>query len=689
MTRARFPLISLLPDWLQRPLVPAGLAKEIRPVLQVAWAGMLLAVAAVFALARTALHGQPISEMVTLFAMLLAGTASVAAAATVFGHEFSCHTMEGLLTQPVTRARLWRLKMGVATASQLPLVVLIAVLSVLALNGLDGALIPLVLFGVLILSAILVAPWMTLLTRSTLAGTVFTLALPMVLGLLTVLVATVWRQYVSPAGGFGHELHEDTVPLFVCAMGAHWIVGGVLGRRTFLRFEAIEGGSSVAPGLLGAWRARARSIPRITTASSADPAAEGRARPSGRRWMRTLVGKELHLQRLSFLMSGVYLATSGLMAVIRYLDPDWGSTTGVAVLQGATAFQLFLCPLLIGAQACAEERHLGTLSGHLMLPISAARQWTVKALCCLGLSGVLGFALPAAAVLMSGIAWPISNWPVLIVELSGLVILLTSIGLYSSSISNDTLCALLISLPLSMLALFGCRLSFESGPDSVSWERVFSPSGFHIDGALQQDLVMLGLCSVLALLLVGLALPHFRTVERRPGWVWRDGGILACFVVVFLSGSIILRSLTKSPEELSLSEPVTAVPISPRPRAMDPQMLRRYGLVPPSRPGAGRLDGSRILEAVQRYEANLRAQGTNVPGSVTLSTLVRNGYLDQANLRALGGLDMTLSLNVDTNRPHDVLARVQLPDGSLMILHNDGRVQTVDPARAQPPVNPE
>ena len=51
--------------------------------------------------------------------------------------------------------------------------------------------------------------------------------------------------------------------------------------------------------------------------------------------------------------------------------------------------------LLAGSLASAEERQLGTLEWHALLPMSARTQWTVKAGMAVGVAVVLGLGLPA------------------------------------------------------------------------------------------------------------------------------------------------------------------------------------------------------------------------------------------------------------------------------------------------------
>ena len=58
--------------------------------------------------------------------------------------------------------------------------------------------------------------------------------------------------------------------------------------------------------------------------------------------------------------------------------------------------------LLAGSLASAEERQLGTLEWHALLPMSARTQWMVKVGVTVGVACALGMALPTALASMMG-----------------------------------------------------------------------------------------------------------------------------------------------------------------------------------------------------------------------------------------------------------------------------------------------
>ena len=90
---------------------------------------------------------------------------------------------------------------------------------------------------------------------------------------------------------------------------------------------------------------------------------------------------------------------------------------------------------------------------------------------------------------------------------------------------------------------------------------------------------------------------------------------------------------------------------------------------------SGTLNGVRLIQAVRTFAEDLQTQGRPVPDSVPAAELVRRGLLTEGDLGDLAGFDFTVSLRVDESRPQEVLARVQLPDGSQVIALADGSVQ--------------
>lgn len=91
----------------------------------------------------------------------------------------------------------------------------------------------------------------------------------------------------------------------------------------------------------------------------------------------------------------------------------------------------------------------------------------------------------------------------------------------------------------------------------------------------------------------------------------------------------------------------------------------------------GHLDGARVLKALGQYQEDLRREGKEVPGAVSLRDLVARGLLTEDDVSVFAGVDVVLSLSVEESRPQDILARAQLPGGDEVLALADGSVQQV------------
>ena len=170
--------------------------------------------------------------------MLVLAFGSITLGGLAFGHEYSYRTLTLLLAQPIDRRRTCAAKLA-ALLSMVALVWLAAVLSAPGrpfqmFNGARGE-----VRGMLIMAplcAVCLAPALSMLCRSALAGVVFTIAIPGLLMLIGNIIATAWYGFVL----------TDAVHAFIstfvwrgvsiaCAAGAiaTWVL--------FVRLEAIEG----------------------------------------------------------------------------------------------------------------------------------------------------------------------------------------------------------------------------------------------------------------------------------------------------------------------------------------------------------------------------------------------------------------------------------------------------------------
>jgi hypothetical protein len=407
-------------------LRPALVWKEVRG-LGSTWltaAALLVAVGFVETGLDTVLDvQQPRAGARQLTVLFYVGACALLGALSI-GQEFTDRTLAGLLAQPAARSSVLLHKLGVVAAM------------LLALGGLAWAygLTPLavarawpeisptgrVLVTVLpVLGGVLLTPCLTLLTRSALAGCVFTTALSsaMVIGSQAA-VPWLYGDAATLA-----QANARFLDIFVHTMLAVVVLSALLMWRLFMRLEAIEG-----RGLelhLPAWLFK----PRVHLAA---------ARSARSVWQQML-GKELHLQQITFVVSGLYVAA--WLAVV-LVGESLFPTRRAGYMTVATLLHAGAIPLLAGSLASAEERQLGTLGWQVLLPIAAWRQWAVKAAVVLVLSLGLAIGVPAIlyALFASGPGPVRLGWPP-----AAAIAAVATLSLYASSLSTNGVRALLAS----------------------------------------------------------------------------------------------------------------------------------------------------------------------------------------------------------------------------------------------------
>ena len=345
------------------------------------------------------------------------------------GQEFTDRTLAALLAQPAARSSVLLHKLGVVAAMLLALGGLAWVhgLTPLAVARAWPEVSPTgrVLVTVLpVLGGVLLTPCLTLLTRSALAGCVFTIGLSfaMVIGSQA---AVPWLY------GDAATLAQATarfLDVFVHTMLAVVVVSALLMWRLFMRLEAIEGRGlelHLPAWLFPAWLFKGRV--HLAAARSA------------RSVWEQMLGKELHLQQMTFVVSGLYVAA--WLAVV-LVGVSLFPTRRAGYMTAATLLHAGAIPLLAGSLASAEERQLGTLGWQVLLPIAAWRQWAVKAAVVLVLPLGLAIGVPAIlyALFASG-AEPVRfGWPP-----AAAIAAVATVSLYASSLSTNGVRALLAS----------------------------------------------------------------------------------------------------------------------------------------------------------------------------------------------------------------------------------------------------
>jgi ABC-type transport system involved in multi-copper enzyme maturation permease subunit len=354
--------------------------------------------------------------------------------ALVVGHEYSHRTMAGLMALPIARHRVLLLKLAVLA------VMLTAFAAVAALTGaasptpadVDPAFRRSVLSGTLALvlpplSAICIAPWLTMIGRSPLAGAVFACA---TLCMIWVAGQTVgFMRYGFDNGPFGQEgrLLATQIAwrgtLGACAIG---IIGSWV---TFARLQATEHLSLA--NVLPPWLFKTSGGAKASATTSA---------ARRRHWIVNTISKEVRLQLMAFIVAGLYLVMWLVIVRTRPMLPE-PMQVPLAPLTGLYGA---IIGLLIGSFSSAEERHLGMLAWHSLMPVSARRQWIVKLLSVLGLAVALGAGGPWVLQLITADLSPFSDfmsvWQPVIVGAIAVA------SLYVSTLTSSGLRALVASV---------------------------------------------------------------------------------------------------------------------------------------------------------------------------------------------------------------------------------------------------
>jgi hypothetical protein len=87
------------------------------------------------------------------------------------------------------------------------------------------------------------------------------------------------------------------------------------------------------------------------------------------------------------------------------------------------------------------------------------------------------------------------------------------------------------------------------------------------------------------------------------------------------------------------------------------------------------INGERLANAMARYTADLHSRGEAVPPTITLDTLVGQGYLRAEDTKPLEGVELVFHTDaVDTN-PNMFLVEARMPDGQIQVVLADGSVQ--------------
>jgi len=89
------------------------------------------------------------------------------------------------------------------------------------------------------------------------------------------------------------------------------------------------------------------------------------------------------------------------------------------------------------------------------------------------------------------------------------------------------------------------------------------------------------------------------------------------------------------------------------------------------------LPSERVDSAIQSFVAAQKAQGRSISKTVSLRELVAGGFLRTEDATRFEDVDVSFDINVDKNNPQQIIARVRLSSGLMVVELTDGSVQQI------------
>jgi hypothetical protein len=374
--------------------------------------------------------------------------------ATVFGSEFEHRTLGPLLTQPISRKRIFWEKLGIL--SVLSLVVYGNTMA--SLERVQGS-VDWVILAVAPALAVSTGPLFSLLGRSTLAGMVFTATAPMLFLLLSAIVSGSIQSGMPvlsdpPTAEQLKAIEPYNQALFLWGDFQPWLRGLYLAAGPMLgwlwfRSLSWQDGAAVARPPSGSARSRAvlTRLIRILV-----PGASATAH---------LIRKEIRLHAIPWMIAALTTGLWVLWMIARRLVPEGDLKDGLNEFSPVTVIGGMLGVVALvtaGAGSVAEERALGTLDWQVTQPVTGRRQWWIKSLVAVVTGLVTGLLIPATLL---AVGFGPERWEKegLAIELLPTASFATAVGLalalslYASSIARNTMRAVGLTVLLGAATL--------------------------------------------------------------------------------------------------------------------------------------------------------------------------------------------------------------------------------------------
>src|ERR1700722_4880222 len=434
--------------------------------------------------------------------------AGVAMSAMPFADEFINRTMGLLLTQPLSRSRIWRGKMLVlaAAAAVCFLAVGLRIFIFLGCYTDWPMLYVLAMLLFCVAGVFCTTPFWTRGIKNPLGTIAATLMTPVVLvGAANLLMVRYFRQWSWEADAHTALITrpESFVMLFILMV--YFAFCFWFARRMFLRLEGMDSpGREIAlpirlqPMFAPLWR--------ILT-------------PGHGSALRSLITKELYLQRVCFGVAVIFCAVFFVGAVSWSVSKS-DSTQNLPTVVMVTSFVVYsmLIPIISGGVCVADERNWGMLGWHLSLPPSRKQQWLGKICVAMTISLVLGLFLPIGFFYFCKLLFhfpydlftnpdsPLrpDNQPGCL-DLFLVYLTLPALAIYTSSLVTSTLRAVMASVGLVLAGCAALPLAEIAGRQLAEATAIFRSMIHSSHGGItvfSSDFIDLGY--VLAFLLIAL-----------------------------------------------------------------------------------------------------------------------------------------------------------------------------------------
>ncbi len=483
------------------------------------------------------------------WAVLAFGFGCLLMGASAFGSEFEQRTLAGLLGQPLPRGVLYLEKLG-TLGLLLAFATVNLVLTLWLTPGLQYSLGDATTMLLIPVFAFCSGPLFSLLSRSTLAGMIFTLTVPFVVWLGTALVVqkVLWFFPLGLSSEDGLPwLPWIGTPVYLLATAA-W------GWRRFRSLEVRDGGA----GGRSNTGLHPLSLPVDRLLAACLSGTTGGAR---------LIRKELRLHVVPWLVAGITVGLWILLLVLRLSVTEgdlakalneFSTIAGIAGLLGIVIL------VSTGAACVAEERELGTLEWQLTQPVPLLRQWLTKVAVAAALALGLGVLLPATLVWASFDPLKLHQefgGVYVAAAYAGFLLMVFATSTYASSIARNTMMAVAtaVGIGVGFVALIvttvrAVAATYVRALDTLSgqwwpadWSApAWAPSQALVEGALAGFIAVAVVLCVATLLWLGgrncrrLVVPA-RDVSRQLAGV--ASGLV---VVLVVFGAIMVQLATLS-----------------------------------------------------------------------------------------------------------------------------------------------